>query len=247
MINEQGVFTDDFKTALPTMLGDSYYNDPDTKQQPTKAFDDIKDIASLAKGYLDNKRAASKKLEGMIKVPGEGARPDEIAAFRKATGVPDTADKYELAIPDGDQAAGFNIIADAVKAEAHKAGISAASLKTVWAGVVDAINKQTADLEAKGLEMIKADEDKLKGELKEKYDAFVKTGNDALAKFKVAPEVTQLLKGYGIDGHPAIRKLLAEIAPLVLQGSTVTGEEGAPSAESWFTNYQYDESGKPKQ
>ena len=41
LIDEQGNFTPEFTTELPNMLGDDFYNDPDTKQQPTKMFENI--------------------------------------------------------------------------------------------------------------------------------------------------------------------------------------------------------------
>ncbi len=57
----------------------------------------IKDLDDLAGRY----RSAEKGLRegGRIKIPGEGASDDEKAAFRAAMGVPEAADKYEIALP----------------------------------------------------------------------------------------------------------------------------------------------------
>lgn len=40
------------------------------------------------------------KLSGTIRVPGPGADADEIANFKKAVGIPDTPDGYEIKLPD---------------------------------------------------------------------------------------------------------------------------------------------------
>lgn len=42
-----------------------------------------------------------KKLSNAVVRPGKDAKPEEVAAFRKAMGVPDTADKYDLAPANG--------------------------------------------------------------------------------------------------------------------------------------------------
>jgi len=59
--------------------------------------------APLVKFITDNMTAARAKaapMEGMIKVPGESATPEERAAFYKALGVPDDVEGYELKAPE---------------------------------------------------------------------------------------------------------------------------------------------------
>lgn len=57
--------------------------------------------APLVKFITDNMTAARAKTEGMLKVPGEGATAEEIAAFHKAIGVPDKEDEYGYKLPEG--------------------------------------------------------------------------------------------------------------------------------------------------
>lgn len=59
----------------------------------------VKDIDGLAKIARDTERAL--RDNGRVKVPGEGAKPDEISAFRLAIGVPDKVDGYEIKAPEG--------------------------------------------------------------------------------------------------------------------------------------------------
>lgn len=59
----------------------------------------VKDIDGLAKIARDTERAL--RDNGRVKVPGEGAKPEEITAFRTAIGVPDKVDGYEIKGPEG--------------------------------------------------------------------------------------------------------------------------------------------------
>lgn len=54
----------------------------------------------LAEFIKSNMTAARAKTEGMVKVPGEGATPEELQAFYTALGVPEKAEDYGIAKPD---------------------------------------------------------------------------------------------------------------------------------------------------
>lgn len=54
----------------------------------------VKDVGGLAKIARDNQAAL--RADGRFKVPGEGAKPEEVAAYRKAIGVPSDVKGYEL-------------------------------------------------------------------------------------------------------------------------------------------------------
>jgi hypothetical protein len=87
------------------------------EMRPTAA--NYKDLPSLVKSLIHTKQLASGKMEGYIKVPGEGATPEEVAAYRKAQGVPDAPDAYELKKPEGELGNYYN--EEEVKAFATKA------------------------------------------------------------------------------------------------------------------------------
>src|SRR5690242_16993165 len=60
-----------------------------------------------AKGYKDlgalvkSARSGDAKVDGMIKLAGEGANDDEVKAFRAAIGVPEDVKCYEIKPPEG--------------------------------------------------------------------------------------------------------------------------------------------------
>jgi hypothetical protein len=62
----------------------------------TKGF---KDIDTLVRSYREAEKAV--RDGGRIKVPGEGAKPEELTAFRTAIGVPEAVDGYEVKAPEG--------------------------------------------------------------------------------------------------------------------------------------------------
>jgi len=258
MIDSDGVFTEEFTENLPTMLGDDFYNDPDTKQQPTKIFDNIKDLPTVLKKVVNAERTISKHgqeledaVKGKVAIPGENGTPEEIAAFNKAMGVPETTEGYKLNIPQDvsdDDKAVFGKISDAIIPAALEAGVPPAKLAGVWDKVVDTINSYTKDIEAKGAAIMAQEQAKLKEELGDKYDNFIAESDKVYGKTKTGMELKSILTTYGLNEHPAVRKHLAEIAPLVNQGATVVGDSASGSKDETQlgnTTYEYDENGKP--
>jgi len=73
--------TGDWKSSLPD----------DLKADPSLAT--IKDIPSLAKGYVSAQKMVGAK--GLI-VPGKDAKPEEVSAFYTALGRPEKADGYKV-------------------------------------------------------------------------------------------------------------------------------------------------------
>lgn len=59
----------------------------------------VKDLDGLTKIARDTERAL--RENGRIKVPGEDAKPEELAAFKAAIGVPEKVDGYEVKAPEG--------------------------------------------------------------------------------------------------------------------------------------------------
>jgi len=129
LIDDNGAFTEDFKTALPTFLGD--------KHKDSKSFDDIPDVATLAKRFADTKAMVGRKLENVIQKPGEDATPEQIAAYRQSLGrelgAAESPDKYEFfhadpkTLPDGWT---YNAETEkAIAALAHKHNVPVSFLK----------------------------------------------------------------------------------------------------------------------
>jgi len=260
-IGEDGTFTDDFRAELPDRLGDAYYNDPDTKLQPTKELDNVKNVFDMAKMVVTGSRKISqhgetlkKATEGMIKIPGEGATPEEIVAYRQAQGVPETPDGYELV---NDQLEPEDKpFAEIVQNSCHKNGIPKSKAQAVFNDVKETLNQMKEADVKKGMDLLNADVQALKDAKKEKYDSFIADTNKVAAHFDVKGEsgaqdnpigsnFMKLMDTMGIKDTPVVREFLGAIAPLVLEkGSHLGGPAGAPKEDGGFT-YQYDANGKP--
>ena len=247
------LFTDDGidMAVVQEHLGDDYYNDPGTNSEPTKMFDNVKDRSTLLKNYASAQRTISKgeadfaeRTKGMVNIPGEDASEDDIKAYRKATGVPESIDGYAMDIPDGDDKDSFTGIAAAVKEAALAAGAPAGVVSSIWGKVVETMQAQFKGIEDKGLALMESEVAGMKELHKDKYDSFIAGTDEALSKFKGGAEVKALLDTYGIGNSPAIRNLLSEIAPLVNEGKTVFGETSGQKEEGGFPSYQYDEGGR---
>ena len=90
----------------------------------------FKDLDGLVKAY----RSAEKGLHesGRIKVPGEGASAEDIAAFNKAIGVPDTPEGYQVTLPETN--GGLELDNDMIgklAGIAHQAGLPKAGFEAV--------------------------------------------------------------------------------------------------------------------
>jgi len=90
----------------------------------------FKDLDGLVKAY----RFAEKGLHesGRVKVPGEGASAEDVAAFNKAIGVPDAPDGYQVALPE--TSGGLELDGEMIGKLAdiaHKAGLPKAGFEAV--------------------------------------------------------------------------------------------------------------------
>lgn len=119
----------------------------------------FKDLDSMAKSLRHAEKAISDS--GRVKIPGEGATPEERAAFNKAIGVPEDAKGYAIAVPKdaaGNDMAVDNALIDVVTASGVKHGASKAVLEGIMADVMtadlDRINAHHAELDRQAAEWV---------------------------------------------------------------------------------------------
>jgi hypothetical protein len=86
ILNPDGTFAADFHTQLP--------------EDVQSVARGSTDLASVFSRLRENQAAARQKLEGHVKLPGKDATPEDLAAYHKAIGVPETPDDYGLKAPD---------------------------------------------------------------------------------------------------------------------------------------------------
>lgn len=189
VINENGEFVEGWQDKLPADY------DPHRK-----TLANYRDFGSLTKSFMDAKRAASMRTEGLLKVPvhpGENATKEQLdafnaesAAFRKATGVPDSADGYELkapaSIPEGmewneDFAKGFAV-------EAHKLGLSKQQVQSLSAWHFNEIAKQDQTINTQGKAAYEAEMTKVRQAFGDNLDKRLMDAKRAALTLGLDPE-----------------------------------------------------------
>lgn len=108
--------------------------------------------------------------------PGEGAKPEEIAEWRKQNGIPETPDKYDLTLNDGlvigedDKP-----LVDKVLASMHAADLPQAAVKSVLNAYYEMREEQQAQRVEEDRSAKQATEDALRAEWGPEYRANLKT------------------------------------------------------------------------
>ncbi len=93
-IDGRGTFAEGWTERLSSELGDA-----------RAGFAKFRSIDDLAKSYRGLEQRLGKSA-GAVYVPGEGATPEEVSAYRRALGVPEQPDGYQLRpddLPEGFQ------------------------------------------------------------------------------------------------------------------------------------------------
>jgi len=128
---------------------------PDLRSDQTLAK--YQGVDALAKAHIELQRT----IGGRVKVPGENAAPEEVAQFRKALGVPEAPDGYQLAMPEGFPADRWDKDGEAeFRKIAHAHGITpraAQELMTSYAARQSAAYKAIDDARAATVDNLKRD------------------------------------------------------------------------------------------
>lgn len=199
-------------------------------------------VTDLAKAEFE----ARQKLSNAIFRPGKGAKDEEVAAFRKALGVPEAADKYEVALPDD--------LPEHVNAEEIKAALpsflevahAAGATPEVVNAVVGWYAKTLADQDpntlnaARAVAELHANQDQWADELRnewrgDEYQENVLIGGAALREFG-GEEAIEVIEQSGLGNHPAILRMMAKIGRVTGMSEhrfvPADGPNGAANLES---------------
>ncbi len=116
---------------------------PELKGHPSLAT--VPTIEDLAKSYVHTKGMVGKKFQA----PSESSTPEEVAAWRKTVGAPDTPEGYDIKMPDGFPADQWDGAAAAELGQiAHKHHLTPAAVKEVLALNEKQVQQGMAKLQA---------------------------------------------------------------------------------------------------
>ncbi|MBE3119785.1 MAG: hypothetical protein IMZ61_15485 [Planctomycetes bacterium] len=219
----------------PNPSGDqpSEWLPPELKTE--KTLEKFKDVSGLAKSYIELEKDASRlrNAKGVI-VPGEKATPDEIAAFHKALGRPDTPDGYGLEKPELPE--GMTYDEDRTKAFAevfHKHGANKELVKAVH-GVWNDMAKADFENQTKA---VKDFTEKTTAEMKKEWGKDFDTNlaaADAAIDRVFGPDFKAMLKQTGLANHPAVIKGMFKASQAIGEHALARGGEG-PRGQGTYT------------
>ena len=187
-----------------------------------KVFDQIKDIPTLAKNYVEGQ----KYIGGAIKIPAEGASKEEVAAFRQKLGVPEKIEDYGLKVEEGDTSMDPAFLGRFLDT-AHINGISkpqAEALLRWWGEEATGVTTE-AD---KGL-------DEALTALKTEWGGAAPR-NLALAERAVislgGKEAQEFFDSSGLGNNPTLVKLFAKVGRMMAEEGLISGDvENIPGTE----------------
>lgn len=174
-------------------------------------------LGALVKGLRETKAALTGKIpEGMVQLPGKDSKPEVLAAFRKAYGIPESPEGYAIKKPENPEVAKFynEDIAKQFLAESHRLGLNSQQAQ-------DLINWQTTmfSTQAKAMEEhnktqeqqdIAAREAELKGLFGQQYDARMVDAHRVAAAIGIDPEILQFIPAKDLAAISAFAGKISE-------------------------------------
>lgn len=197
--------TSDWRSGLPEDL------------RADKSLASFKTTADLAKSYIH----AQKMVGGSVRIPGADAKPEEVAAFHKALGVPEAPDKYEVTFvaPDGQtvdqsQLQGF-------LGKAHAAGMTPKQVQTVLDFYKESFGNAAEAISAKRGETMEALEKEWGGAAARN----VAYAQRALAAYDKSGEVRKILDATGLGNSVPMLKLFAQMGADMQEDRIIEGAD----------------------
>lgn len=244
--------------AVPEQKPDAKAEQPEEKPESTdwRAGIEDKELRDLAGRYTtpaDLAKAVKdmrSELSQRIKVPGKKASEEEVAAYRKAIGVPEDASKYEFTLPEGKEATEADQAFQGKMAEVfHQAAISADQAKVLN----EAWNEMTAAAEAEAARQQEAAREAAKKALDKEWGPDAKANGElAVRAFKNFGGTDDFLglelkDGSLLGDHPEVMKVFAKVGRRMGEGQFIgaVGAEEKTTVQSQIDAI-YDEIGSGK-
>lgn len=169
---------------------------------------------TLAKSYVETKKLVGAKT--VLKIPDEHSTPEEVATYRKAIGVPETAAEYRITRPEAalsgwDETAEQNFLG-----EMHKAGVPAPVVQQIlnWYGQYLSEQQRGFHREAEATSQI------LRTEWGPDFAANVGVANRAIQQYG-GDALVDLFAQNGMGRHPLVVKTFASIGKELMEAGAI--------------------------
>ena len=174
---------------------------------------------SLAKAFVETKKMVGAKAPALV-VPGEGATPEQVAAYRKATGVPDAPDGYSISWPEFPPGEALDEAAQgAWLTRMHQIGAPThivQAFATLYGQHVNTLhNGYRREAEAAGQE--------LRRDWGANYDANLGRANRAIQQYG-GDALVDLFAQNGMGRHPLVVRMFAKIGDDLVEHGAMAGD-----------------------
>lgn len=175
-------------TTAPTSAAAALAGDPAAAPAaaPAPAADPAAAPAAAAPGADPAASEAKADDTPALKIPGKDAKPEDWAAFYKAIGAPESADAYELPVPEGEDTGFAKTAAEWFK-DAGLLPQQAQALAGKWNEFVAAQKQAVATAESERIKALdsrnKAEESSLKNEWGADHEANMELARRAVRQF----------------------------------------------------------------
>ena len=174
---------------------------------------------SLAKAFVETKKLVGAKVPTLV-VPGDGATPEQVAAYRKATGVPETAADYRITMPELPPGTEWDEPArTAFLTRMHQVGAPPAVVQamTSWYGAYLTEQHNGYRREAE------ATEQALRRDWGPNYDANLGRANRAIQQYG-GDALVDLFAQNGMARHPLVVRTFAGIGTDLVEHGAMAGD-----------------------
>lgn len=195
-----------------------------------KSLATFKDVGALAQSYVETKKLVGSKTEGLVRVPGADSKPEDVAAFRKAMGVPDTPDGYQINRPELALNGNWNPeLEKQFLALAHQQHLPPATVQSLLTFYGQMEARKVAEGQRQAQEVMTT----LRREMGPNYEANLGRANRAVSQFGGEELVTYLAET-GLGRHPAMIKTFVNIANAMVESGAMesAGDPGTSAEEA---------------
>lgn len=186
-----------------------------------------KTFADVDKMLRDSMAAARAKTDGMVKIPGENATPEEIAAYYKAIGVPEKPEDYGLKapekLPEGVQHDAK--MEAAFLGKARELGLNAKQVQALRDFQLSYVGETVAASKAEMAKAIEAEKAELTQRFGDKLDSTVATAK-ALVNAKWVPDAMKKYLNDGAADPQSGNFAGADFLEFAVAAARAAGEDG---------------------
>lgn len=175
------------------------------------------DLAALAKGGLDLRKASSQR-EGWVKLPGDKATDEEKAAWRKAVGLPEGPEGYGLALDKAEAEAD----PEAVDRFGRllKVAFDNGAPKGAMAAIVEWYNSENRTIATRAIEARTAADQQGEQDLRREWGGDFDTrigGSARAAQYFGGPDYIKAMEEAGLGNNPHVLRAWAKVAAMTAE------------------------------